>query len=776
MERYYPNRKEGLSEAQVQARQQQNLVNKMKHNTSKSYKNILFDNLFTFFNGINIALAVLVASTGAYRNMLFLGVVISNIFIGTFQEVKAKRTLDKIAVVISSKAYVVRNGKALHIPIEAVVLDDILKLQTGDQISSDSILISGMLEVDEALLSGESDVVKKEVGAFLYSGSFVTSGEAYARVDRVGDDNYAAKISADAKKFRRHPSQLRDALNMIIKGIGISIIPLGILMFWQSYIRAGLDYSTTMLRISAALIGMIPEGLVILTSIALTVGVMNLIKHKTLVQELYCLETLARVDTLCLDKTGTITEGVMEVKHVHVLKDDNMDEIMGNYIASIRDDNATLRALKYHFKVLQNFTYVSHIPFSSDRKYSAVQFAHQTYILGAYEIICKQAEHNSVVHDFYEQGYRVLALAKSKSEVKDSLPKDIEIVAFVAIADKIRKTAKTTIAYFKEQGVTVKVISGDNPKSVSTISKWVGIDNADAYLDVSRLTDAEIQEKASEYTVFGRVSPAQKKLIIQSLKAKGHTVGMSGDGVNDVLAFKVSDISIAMASGSDAAKASANLVLLDNSFDALPHVLYEGRRVINNIEKVATLFLTKTIFSFLLVVLILLLNIPYPFIPIQLTMVSMFTIGIPGFVLALEPNHERVQGNFLWNVLRISLPAALAVVIAWGYVELLYRQGSIVEPHAMQLTFLVIAVNGLIVLAKVAYPWSLLRGSLLIVMSVLVSICYVVFYDFFGIAQVQILALGVHPVVIIFILLAISYLGQSIVSNIYKFKVNKQHT
>ncbi|MDQ0359619.1 HAD-IC family P-type ATPase [Breznakia pachnodae] len=774
MVRYDPKLDHGLTNKQVEERKRDNLINASDINETKSYKKIITDNLFTLFNFVNLVLACIIIPTGSFKNLLFLGGVVSNFVIGTFQEIRAKRTLDRISLIVSLKAHVIREGEHLDIPVEEVVLDDLLEIKTGDQIVSDSVVLDGVVEVDESLLTGESDFIKKEVGDFLYSGSFVVSGCASTRADKVGNDNYAAKITRDAKKFQRYPSQLRDSLNAIIKGIGIMIIPLGGCLFFQSFVVNGNDYATSVLSVSAALIGMIPEGLVILTSIALAVGVMNLAKQKTLVQELYCLETLARVDTLCLDKTGTITEGLMEVKEVIKFSDDNIEEIMKNYLYITKPDNPTSLALYDYYDTSETFTFVSKIPFSSKRKYSTVSFSHASYVLGAYEFIVEEnIHHKNDIEALNKQGYRVIALAKSSKQIGEKLPDDLEVIALFGLVDKIREDAKTTLSYFMEQDVCLKVISGDNPKAVSQIAKRAGVNNAEAFLDVHNLSDEQIDELIEDHTVFGRVSPQQKKLMVERLKEHGHIVAMTGDGVNDVLAFKAADISIAMASGSDVAKSSANLVLLDNNFDAMPHVLYEGRRVINNIEKVATLFLTKTIFSSILAFFVLFTNMSYPFVPIQLTMVSSLTIGIPGFILALEPNRERVKGEFLENVLKVSLPSAISAVISLIYCMLLYRFSDISREVMVQLAVLTLCFNGMIVLVKVARPFTPLRTALVVVMGIGLVGCLLFFYDFFGMKPLIGQRLILPMLIIVAILLGVSYIGRKIVEQIYKIKRKK---
>ena len=774
MERYNPKLNYGLTNKQVEKRIKENLVNVSDINETKSYKKIIQDNLFTLFNFVNLVLACIIIPTRSFKNLLFLGVVVSNFIIGTFQEIRAKRTLDRISLVVSLKAHVIREGKHIDIAIEDVVLDDLMKIRIGDQIVSDSIVLDGFVEVDESLLTGESDFIKKEVGDYLYSGSFVVSGDAISKVDKVGDDNYASKITHDAKKFQRYPSQLRDSLNAIIKGIGIMIIPLGICLFFQSFVINQNDYTASVLSVSAALIGMIPEGLVILTSIALAVGVMNLAKWKTLVQELYCLETLARVDTLCLDKTGTITQGLMEVKEVISFGEDDIEEIMKNYMNIMKPDNPTALALYDYYGKEDTFTYISKIPFSSKRKYSSISFSQASYVLGAYEFMVEvDKAHQKDIDALSNQGYRILALAKSSEIITDELPKDLQVIAIFGIVDMIRQDAVKTFSYFMQQDVCLKVISGDHPKSVSQIAMRSNIQNAESFLNVHNLSDDEIEKQIENYTVFGRVSPRQKRVMVEHLQKHGHIVAMTGDGVNDVLAFKAADISIAMASGSDVAKSSANLVLLDNNFSAMPHVLYEGRRVINNIEKVATLFLTKTILSIILAFFVLFTNMRYPFIPIQLTMVSALTIGIPGFVLALEPNHERVKGQFLENVLKVSLPSAISAVLALIFCLLLHRYTSISREVMVQLSVLTLCLNGMIVLIKVARPLTILRICLITFMGLGLIICLLFFNDFFGMNSILNYQLLLPMLLIIIILLFISFVCRKLVVYIYKKKQNK---
>ncbi len=712
MERYQSKLDQGLTKQQVDERIKKGQVNLVSSDETKSYKQIFKDNVLTLFNFINIFIAILIIFTGSYKNLMFLGVVFSNIIIGTFQEIRSKRTLDKISLIHTMKVTAIRDGKDVQIGMNEIVLDDLLRIKTGNQIVSDSILREGMLEVDESLLTGESDAVIKQPNDYLYSGSFVVGGCGIIQVDQVGEDNYAAQMVKDAKKFTKYPSELRDTLNKIIKYIGIAIIPLGIILFLKQYFLLNNSINEAILSVSAALIGMIPEGLVILTSIALAVGVIHLAKDRTLVQELYCIETLARVDVLCLDKTGTITEGNMQVDGYESI-DDSFIEIMGNLMHDLKDENPTINALKEYFQKSNSFELIQEIPFNSSKKYSGCKYKEGIYCMGAYSFMTKDLNINRIkeIEEASSKGYRVITVMKTDSN--DPELNHLSFIGNIFLVDKIRENAKETLDYFKKQGVEIKIISGDHPITVSNIARRVGMENADHYIDTSSLTDDELIQAANEYAIFGRVTPKQKKLIIESLKDQGHCVGMSGDGVNDVLAFKQADVSIAMASGSDIAKSSANLVLLDSNFDALPEVLYEGRRIINNIQRVATLFLTKTIFSSLLTIWTMIMPFEYPFIPIHLTFVSSFTIGIPAFFMALEPNYQRVENKFLENVIKVSLPAALSALIS---IITIYAMASVMHYSSeiiTQLSLITIAMNGCLVLTKVSHPFSILRRVIL---------------------------------------------------------------
>lgn len=658
----------GLSDQEVIQRINEGKVNNVDNKITKSYKEIFINNTITFFNMINISLLALLIFVGSHKNTLFILVIFINTIAGIYQEIKAKITLDQLKIIVSSKVDVIRNGITKTIAINEIVLDDYLILHTGMQIPSDSILVDGYVEANEALLTGESDPILKQIGDKLFSGSFVTSGKGICKVIHVGNDNYTNKIANEAKKLKKHESKLNQSLNMILKYISIIIVPLGILLFLKQYLYGNLGFNDAIVSTVAAIIGMIPEGLVLLTSVALTISVLRLAKQKTLVQELFCIETLARVDTLCLDKTGTITEGTMKVEFDVKICNVDIEEIVGNLINSSTDENVTSNALKKHYTKTNNYKLCHNIPFSSDRKYSGASFYQKgTYYLGAYQFLFPQGndELETICNKYASDGYRILVLAHS-SEVKqdDKLALDLTPYGIIVLSDVIRKDAKEILAYFDKQGVDLKVISGDDPLTVGAIAKKAGLKNANHYIDASTLkTPQDFENALKSYSVFGRVTPQQKKEMVLALKRLGHTVAMSGDGVNDVLAFKEADCSIAMAAGSDVAKDVANLVLLDNNFSAMPHIVNEGRRVINNITMSASMFLIKTIFSILISIATIFLGQAYPFEPIQLSLISTCGVGIPTFFLTYEANFEQVKGNFLTTVLEKSFPFALTIAI-----------------------------------------------------------------------------------------------------------------
>lgn len=761
------NNIEGLTKAEVEQRIANGEVNIADIGKTKSYRKIICDNVFTLFNFINVILAILILTTHSYRNLLFLGVVIVNLIIGITQEIRAKKTLDKINLIVSSKVKVLRDGQFKLINVEEVVKDDIVALKMGNQIIADAIVIDGNVEVDESLLTGESDVINKKVGDKVLSGSFVVSGECLVKIIHVGNENYAAQLTKQTRKYNRYPSELRDTLNKIIKYIGIAIIPLGCLLFAKQIVHH--SYDETILGVSGALIGMIPEGLVVLTSIALAVSVINLAKKKTLVQELYCIETLARVDTLCLDKTGTITQGCMEVECYDNIEFCDHEKILRNLGYALKDENPTIDAIRNYVGTSNDFTIKSVVPFSSKRKFSGVNFKNHAYAIGAYEFIFQKrdSEIDKIIADYAKKGKRVITLAKA-DEINELEVINPQLLGLIIIVDKIRPSAKDTIDYFKKQGVDIKIISGDNPLTVSEVAHRAGVSDYDKYVDAQTLSDDDLKTAIEKYTIFGRVTPQQKKLMVQALKENKHTVAMTGDGVNDVLAFKEANVSIAMASGSEMAKNTANLVLLDSNFDALPAVLNEGRRVINNIQNVATLFLNKTIYSCLLCLLFIFLPFSYPFTPINLTFVSTLTIGIPSFFLALEPNYHRVDKRFTYNIFHLSLPAALGIVSGILLLSQLQATYPALSTYVPTIGTTLLCVVGMSLLFIISRPFTLLRKIIFITMGLGIILGFIYLHNLFNLHPMGLIKYHILAIIILIFSLVISYLVYKFVSKLQK--------
>lgn len=713
LERLQPDPSQGLTEEQVQERFARGMNNVQPNVVSKSYLGIFRSNVLTLFNFINFVLAALIFVFGELKNMLFIGVVTVNIIVGVVQEIRSKKVLEKMSLIAAPHVDLVRGGKVVQSEISDIVIDDIMILKQGMQIPSDSIVVEGQCEVNESLLTGEQDDVHKQNGDFLYSGSFVQAGECKARVTAVGEDNFTSKLMAEAKKFKKPKSELMRSINWIIRIVTIAIFPLGLLMFYTNKLTTS-TINEAVTGTVASVVGMIPEGLVMLTSIALAVGVIKLARKRTLVQDLYSIETLARVDMLCLDKTGTITEGSMQVEktHIYSTKFGHVDDIMTNMVAALGAQGSTFEAFAQYFKSGEKYDVVSTVPFSSSRKWSAADFgAVGKFIVGAPEFVLKE-RYSLVENDVKEysaQGFRVLVLVRTTQPLKDDLDRErLKPIALIVLSDKIRDNAKDTLAYFAKQGVELKVISGDNPLTVSKVAERAGLANADKFIDATELdTDEKIYEACDKYTIFGRVTPKQKKVLVTSLKSKGHTVGMTGDGVNDVMALKEADCSIAMASGSEASRNVAQLVLLDSDFAALPSVVAEGRRVINNIERAASLFLVKTSFSILLTLLLIILQMNYPFEPIQLTLISGLFVGLPSFFLAIEPNDSKVRGSFLSKVFKKALPAGFTVATMVTIICLVYRNVGIdVSAQVSTMAFYVTSLVSFIVLMWVCIPYT----------------------------------------------------------------------
>lgn len=706
-----PFKYEGLTQKEVEKRLKSGQVNIAKNESSKTYGQIFASNLLTFFNLINIFLFVLVLSVGSHRNALFIIVVAVNAGIGLYQEIKARRLLDKLSLLNTSKVKTFRQGKQVELKQEELVLDDIILLELGDQIPCDSQIIEGQVEVNEALLTGEADALTKKADAELFSGSFVTSGTAVARVIHVGKDNYIHQLAHEAQKIKKQKRMLRDSLAKVVRIVSFIMIPLGILLYLKLFYVIDTGHKQAVLGTVAALEGMFPQGLILLTSMALTLGVINLVKQKVLVQELHTIDALARVDVLCLDKTGTITTGEMKVEMIESLtehSEPHIARIMGNLLENLPDQNITAQALRKYFASLKDYNVSQVLPFSSERKYSAVEFTEGTFYLGAWQFLFPKG--NAVLEQhaqkYAEKGYRVLVLACSKQALdRDRLPEDLTAEALIVISDILRDDAKQTLAYFKKQGVRCKIISGDDPVTVSAIAKAVFLPDAEQYVDASQIkTEAELEFAVENFQIFGRVSPQQKKMMVQILKKQGHTVAMTGDGVNDILAFKEADCSIAMREGSEAAKQTANLILMDNNFSAMPYIVNEGRRVINNLTRTGSLLMVRMMFSIALTVLTLFAGNVYPFEPIQLTVLTAFFVGIPSFFLSFESDFSKVEGRFLRTLFERAFPVGFSIAVGAILIVTIGGSLGITHPELAMMTVLFSAWNYVLMQRKIFWP------------------------------------------------------------------------
>ena len=821
----------GLTNEQVQQRIEEGKINVNENPNTRSYKQIVRENVLTFFNFLNLALMIMVLLVGSYKNSMFMGIIVINTVIGIIQEVRAKKTLDKLAILTESKAVVLREGKKWSISTEKLVLDDILFLKTGDQVPADARVLEGSIEVNESLLTGESDNLQKNEGDELFSGSFVTSGEACCQVIHVGKDNYASQITSEAKEFKRHNSELRNSLNAILKTISVIIVPMGMLLFYKQYYIAGNGIRDAVVNMVAAVLGMIPEGLVLLTSVALTLGALALTRKNTLVQELYCIETLARVDTLCLDKTGTITAGTMCVEQVqpyvegmeikapdgaNVSESEStingaeeetkeltelaaseiqgaentglvvsgaqpeltlgeIERVMANMMSVLKDKNATADALHKRFSRRTDMPVDHCIPFSSDRKYSGVAFKEEgTYLMGAAQFLFPDGNEDLMKRcsAYGKEGLRVLVLAHSPNlNQENELPEGLKPVALFMLTDIIRDNAPETLAFFKDQGVDLKVISGDDPVTVSAIAKKAGLENADKYIDATTITTPEDMERAvAECSVFGRVTPQQKKEMVLALQKQKHTVAMTGDGVNDVLALKEADCSVVMAEGSDAAKNIANVVLMDSNFAAMPEIVNQGRRVVNNIRTAASMFLIKTIFSVLLCLITIFWGDSYPFEPIQMSLISACAVGIPTFLLAQENNFNKIESGFLRYVFMNAFPAAVTITGCVFTIMLVCQNVYHSNDMLSTACFLVTGWNYMAALKTVYAPLSRYRKIIIYGMQ---------FIFFFAAVCVQnLLALGsleFGMIILVFILMTFSPVVIEVITEWCRSLYNKAH-
>ena len=744
--RYNPEYKKGLTSQQVQEHRLHGWTNKAVEPPSKTTKEIVHEDVFTYFNLIFVVLAVLLCLVGSFRDLTFLPVIIANTLIGIIQEIRAKQVLDKLTMLNAPRASVVRDGKRTVINAEDLVVDDIVIFKAGDQVCADAEVSAGEVQVNESLLTGEADEITKRKGDKLMSGSFIVSGQCHARLDKVGEDSYISKLTLQAKAMQsKEQSEMIRSLDKLVKCVGVAIIPIGIVLFSQAFFIQHDGFRESVTSMIAAVIGMIPEGLYLLASVALAVSSIRLAQKKVLLHDMKCIETLARVDVLCVDKTGTITENTMKVQKL--IKTDEYDEkekgglslLVGDFAAAMTNDNITMAALKEYFTKASGKKVLSKTGFSSATKYSSVTFEDGAYVLGAPEFVLKEKydDYAEEITEYASTGSRVLAFGIYDGEVDGKpLTHGILPFGFVLLANPIREAAKETFEYFAEQGVEVKVISGDNPVTVSNVAKQAGIKNADRYVDASEFEDEQSMRKALlNNTVFGRVTPSQKRKFVRILKEAGHTVAMTGDGVNDVLALKDADCSIAMASGSDAAAQASQLVLLESDFSCMPEVVLEGRRVVNNIQRSASLFLVKNIFSFLLSVASVVFMFTYPLEPSQVSLISMFTIGVPAFFLALEPNKNMIKGHFLTNVLLKALPAALTDALAVAALVIFGRTFDVSSTDISTAATMLLAIVGFMILYKISAPMNKIRFSIVSGCIAGLLFCSIFLKDLFAITS-----------------------------------------
>lgn len=746
MERIAADPQSGLSAEQVKRRFAQGENNYKVESSTLSVSEIVRSNVCTYFNLVFAVIAVLLAIVGAWSDMLFLPIIVANTCIGIIQEVHSKKVLDKLSILNAPHAVVIRDGKRQEIPADQLVLDDIVEFSAGSQIPADAKVVSGELQVNESLITGESDEIEKREGDSLLSGSFVVSGKACARLEKVGKDSYISKLTLQATKSKKgEQSEMIRSLNYLIMVMGIIIIPIGIALFVQSFIYNEGTFHDSITGMVAAIIGMIPEGLYLLTSVALAVSSVRLAQKKVLIHDMKCIETLARVNVLCVDKTGTITEPGMHVYDFSVLDGADQLEIsqlLADFVAAQEKDNATMEALKAHFSNGSGMRAREVYSFSSETKYSgAVMNDGKSYVIGAPEFVLRGqfAQYQEQIATYSSKGYRVLVFAQYEGMLdRKPLTEPVLPLCFVMLANPIRKGAKETFTYFAENDVDIKVISGDNPLTVSVIAAEAGIVGAERFVDASTLKEKEDYYRAvEEYTVFGRVTPSQKRMLVQALKEHKKTVAMTGDGVNDVLALKDADCSVAMASGSEAASNVAQLVLLDSDFSRMPSVVAEGRRVVNNIERTAALYIVKNIFSMLLAIFSVILMLDYPLEPSQVSLISMFTIGIPSFVLALEPNKDLIRGHFLTNVLVRALPAGLTDFIVVSGLVIFCREFQVDLDCLSTSCTILVAIVGFMILHRIARPMN--TGHIVMLVGVIAGwiLCMLFGRNFFGITEIS---------------------------------------
>ncbi|MBO1122924.1 MULTISPECIES: HAD-IC family P-type ATPase [Enterococcus] len=763
----------GLTAAEVAKKTQEGLHNDYETKTSKSTAAIIKDNLLTLFNFLNLLIGVFLFAVGAYSNMFYLAIIFVNITIGISQELHARNLVKKLSLVSPQTVRVIRDAQIHEISAKELVLEDVVILGAGDQIPADMTVLSGLVEVNEAMLTGEADLVVKEAGASLLSGSFIVSGEVTGTVLHVGAENYAAKLSNEAKVHKPIRSELLASIRSVSKFTSYVIVPLGVILFFQAFMMRDAGIKESVVVSAAALLGMLPKGLVLLISIALTTGVIKLAKKRILVQDMYAVETLAHVDTLCLDKTGTLTEGHMVLESIVPLQaDSDPNMLLGNYLAASTDNNLTMQALRQGCPELMDHQPIDVAAFSSQRKWGAVAFEHLGNVyLGAPEKVAGSAALPQVI-EAQEAGLRVLILAvETDPKTPTSFdPTNAQAVAVLILSDIIRQNAEETLAYLADQGIDLKVISGDNPIAVAAIAHRAGLANADQAIDLSTLTtEAEVREAATRYTVFGRVTPEQKKLLVQELKANQRTVAMTGDGVNDVLALREADVSIAMAAGDSAARQIANFVLLDSDFTTLPDVLFEGRRVVNNVTKASGIFFIKTIYSFLLSLVCILTSSAFPFLPIQITLIDLAIEGYPSFFLSFEENKAPIKGRYLPTVLLNALPNALLVLVNYFAIRFLQTDYGWSQFDTTTLLYYLLIGISCIAVIRACLPLNPLRLFLAITTTVGIYVAAMLFH---GLLEVGFLTAVTLPYFLGMMALNIClYVGLSFLTKRFSAKV-----
>ncbi|MCL1901228.1 MAG: HAD-IC family P-type ATPase [Firmicutes bacterium] len=777
IERFEPDFETGLTEDQVASRKSQNLTNVTNDKFYKTYANIFISNIFTYFNILAFIVLAAIFTVSllsgkefldSFSDMFFIFIILFNSCIGIIQEIKGKRTIQKLKLLSQPKTTVVRDGKYIEIDTSEIVLDDVIMFSQGNQIVADSKVLSGYVSVNESLLTGESDLISKTVGDVLYSGSYIEAGSCYAKADKIGNESFVSKLSSKAKKYQKPNSEIMKSLKSLLKVIGFVIPILGALMFLNNFYLPNGGIYEVVSQTAGVVIGLIPAGLFLLSTLVLFLGAVKLAKHKCLVQDIYCIEMLARVDILCVDKTGTITDGKMSVKELVALNNKpikSINEVIGNMLNALTDNNHTALALKEYFKLFDNFTPVNVMPFSSVKKMSAVTFKkHGTYALGAPEFLIDNIDEvlKEKIEKYAKKGLRVLALAHSADA---ALSETMTPIALIIISDNVRDDAVETLKWFFENNVEVKVISGDNPYTVAEVAKRAGIKDGDKCISLEKLTDEEVMDAAPKYTVFGRVSPEQKAILIRTLKSAGHKVAMTGDGVNDILAMKEADCSISIASGSDAARNVSHLVLLNSDFSPMPKVVAEGRRVINNLQRSASLFLMKTIFVALLCVLVGILRQPYPFTPGRMLLLEFFIIGIGSFVLAFESNHRLVKGNFLLTIINNAIPAGIVLTLNIG---ILYALKGALDINFTNLSVIVMTFTGVVYLFILCIPFNLIRSILVVSVSAFIALgIAIVPPSFFDIQADQLdyidfIIIGSYIVTSFFLIILLKFLSNKI--------------